>query len=142
VHVRTRLDVDRDDVGAGLGKGLEIGIAGRAIIRCTSNTFLVSGRSALTTPGPIEMLGTKCPSITSTWIQSAPAASSARTSSPSLAKSADKIDGATMSGWSISPPESAVRLTRRAGRGNALRRGRLDPLTGPAGSAIAHPYGR
>ena len=43
------------------------------------------------------MLGTKCPSITSRWIQSAPAAAiSARTSSPSLAKSADRIDGAML----------------------------------------------
>src|SRR5882672_4491164 len=55
--------------------------------------------------GPIEILGTKCPSITSTWIQSAPAASTARTSSPNLAKSAARIDGAiysgrmTVSGW-------------------------------------------
>src|SRR5262249_38531320 len=49
----------------------------------------------------MEILGTKCPSITSICIQSAPAASSARTSSPSLAKSADKIDGATTSGWCI-----------------------------------------
>src|SRR5262245_37146713 len=51
----------------------------------------------------MEILGTKCPSITSICIQSAPAASSARTSSPSLAKSADKIDGATTSGWRILP---------------------------------------
>src|SRR5260370_40893964 len=42
--------------------------------------------------------GTKCPSITSTWIQSAPADSTARTSSPSLAKSAERIEGATSSG--------------------------------------------
>src|SRR6202022_635136 len=40
------------------------------------------------------MLGTKCPSITSRWIQSAPAASTARTSSPNLAKSEARIDGA------------------------------------------------
>src|SRR6185503_19728014 len=44
------------------------------------------------------MLGTKCPSITSRWIQSAPAASTARTSSPSLAKSAARIDGAMTRG--------------------------------------------
>src|SRR6266567_8164159 len=40
------------------------------------------------------MLGTKCPSITSRWIQSAPAASTARTSSPSLEKSEARIEGA------------------------------------------------
>src|ERR1700739_136902 len=44
------------------------------------------------------MLGTKCPSITSRWIQSAPAASTARTSSPSLAKSEARIDGAITRG--------------------------------------------
>ena len=44
------------------------------------------------------MLGTKCPSITSRWIQSAPAASTARTSSPSFEKSEARIDGAIMRG--------------------------------------------
>ena len=64
------------------------------------------------------MLGTKWPSITSTWIQSAPAASTARTSSPSLAKSAARIDGAMSSGRI-----HVVRLTRRAHPGNAARCG-------------------
>jgi hypothetical protein len=40
------------------------------------------------------MLGTKCPSITSTWITSAPAFSTALTSSARRLKSADKIEGA------------------------------------------------
>src|SRR5271163_5121655 len=44
------------------------------------------------------MLGTKCPSITSRWIQSAPAASTARTSSPSFEKSDARIDGAITRG--------------------------------------------
>src|SRR4051794_30595260 len=44
------------------------------------------------------MFGTKCPSMTSRWIQSAPAASTARISSPSLEKSDAKIDGAMTSG--------------------------------------------
>src|ERR1700755_1514485 len=44
------------------------------------------------------MFGTKCPSITSRWIQSAPAASTARTSSPSLEKSDAKIDVAMTRG--------------------------------------------
>jgi hypothetical protein len=39
--------------------------------------------------------GTKCPSITSTWITRAPAAITSSTCDPRLAKSADKIDGAT-----------------------------------------------
>src|ERR1700754_4323133 len=40
------------------------------------------------------MFGTKCPSITSRWIQSAPATSTARTSSPSFEKSDARIEGA------------------------------------------------
>src|SRR5206468_3516805 len=44
------------------------------------------------------MFGTKCPSITSRWIQSAPAASTARTSSPSFEKSDARIDGAMTRG--------------------------------------------
>jgi hypothetical protein len=63
------------------------------IIRWTSNGLAECGRSAFTTPGPMVMFGTKWPSMTSTWIQSAPASSMARTSSPSRAKSADRIEG-------------------------------------------------
>ena len=44
------------------------------------------------------MLGTKWPSITSTWIQSAPAASIASISAPSLEKSAERIEGAIRTG--------------------------------------------
>src|SRR5690606_12259004 len=46
------------------------------------------------TCGPKVMLGTKWPSITSRWIQSAPAAATASTSSPSREKSADSTEGA------------------------------------------------
>src|SRR5262245_32964518 len=60
------------------------------------------------------MLGTNRPSITSTWIQSAPAASTARTSSPSRLKSADRIDGAIRIGCiraasTSRPPEQLPR---------------------------------
>src|SRR4051812_26149565 len=68
------------------------------IIRWTSKGLVVCGRNALTTAGPIVMFGTKWPSITSTWIQSAPAASIARTSSPRRAKSAERIEGAIRTG--------------------------------------------
>ena len=91
--MRPRFGMHGDDIGAGLGEGLEIAID-RAIIRCTSKIFLVTGRIAAITGGPKVMLGTKCPSITSMWIQSAPASSIVRTSSPSLAKSAERMDGA------------------------------------------------
>src|SRR5689334_15773350 len=47
------------------------------------------------------MLGTKWPSITSRWIQSAPAASTARTSSPSLEKSEARIEGAITRGRGV-----------------------------------------
>src|SRR5688500_16278794 len=64
------------------------------IIRWTSNGLSLCGRRAFTTAGPMVRFGTKCPSITSTWIQSAPAASAARTSSPSRLKSAESTEGA------------------------------------------------
>src|SRR5579872_4571268 len=90
-----------------------------AIIRCTSSGFAVCGRIALTTSGPIEMFGTKWPSMTSTWIQSAPALSTARTSSPSLAKSADRMDGAMIRGRDTALSAIALRLTWRGSGGNA-----------------------
>ena len=74
-------------------KASRYGSAG-AIIRCTSNGIVVYGRMALTMSGPSVMLGTKWPSITSTCTQSAPAAAMAATSSPSLAKSEARMDGA------------------------------------------------
>src|SRR5687767_9533022 len=60
--------------------------------------------------------------MTSRWIQSAPARSTLRTSSPSLEKSEARIDGAITSGRVI--PEglfrtSSTRLTWAFGRGNA-----------------------
>src|ERR1700682_4313995 len=77
------------------------------------------------------MLGTKCPSITSRWIQAAPAASTARTSSPSLEKSDARIDGAMTRGreancWGMCAyPETfeaygtVFRVTRATPGGNA-----------------------
>src|SRR5689334_6960521 len=67
------------------------------------------------------MLGTKCPSITSRWIQSAPAVSTARTSSPSLAKSAARIDGAMTRGrdancWDMCAFPNLFRRADRAPR--------------------------
>src|SRR5262249_34563425 len=50
-----------------------------------------------TTTGPNEMFGTNLPSMISRWIQSAPALSTAFTSSAKWPKSADKIDGAMTS---------------------------------------------
>lgn len=47
--------------------------------KCTSKGRSVTGRKASTTRGPMVMFGTKRPSITSTWIQSQPASSTAFT---------------------------------------------------------------
>src|SRR3954468_6759665 len=80
------------------------------------------------TSGPYEMLGTKCPSMTSRWIQSAPAASTARTSSPSLEKSEARIEGAIARGrgakaWGMAVSrggrERWTRLTWASQPGNA-----------------------
>ena len=60
--------------------------------------------------GPKVMFGTKCPSITSIWIQSAPAASTARTSSPSRAKSAERMEGAMRRGERRHGPAGTTRL--------------------------------
>src|SRR4051794_8059668 len=65
------------------------------------------------TSGPYEMLGTKCPSMTSRWIQSAPAASTARTSSPSLEKSEARIEGAIARGRGA---KAWVMVVSRGGR--------------------------
>src|SRR5215471_7991791 len=47
----------------------------------------------------MAMFGTKCPSITSTWIRSAPDRSASATCSPRRAKSAARIDGASLTRW-------------------------------------------
>ena len=54
----------------------------------------VCGRAAAMTSGPNVRLGTNWPSITSHWMRSTPASSSAATSSPSRAKSAGSTLGA------------------------------------------------
>src|SRR3989454_9371975 len=64
-------------------------------MRCVSNGRRVTRRTDCTTAGPIERLGTKCPSMTSTWMRSAPARSASVTCSPRRAKSAARIEGAS-----------------------------------------------
>mmetsp|Transcript_2193 Transcript_2193/g.3741 ORF Transcript_2193/g.3741 Transcript_2193/m.3741 type:complete len:259 (-) Transcript_2193:149-925(-) len=72
--------------------------------RCSGSTIMrwqskiASGNrflKACTTGAPMVMFGTKRPSITSTCTQSAPASSTSSMSDPSLAKSADKMEGET-----------------------------------------------
>src|SRR5258706_3538780 len=69
--------------------------SGSEIIRCVSSGRRVTRRSDWMIGAPNEMLGTKCPSITSTWMRSAPACSAWATCSPSRVKSAERIDGAS-----------------------------------------------
>src|SRR5438876_10539979 len=69
--------------------------SGFSIIRWQSSGTSVTFRKDLTTGGPMVMLGTKWPSITSTCSSVPPPASAARASSAKRAKSADKMDGAS-----------------------------------------------
>jgi hypothetical protein len=74
MDVRARLGMDGDRIRARLGKRVEILVDRRDHQMDVEQLGFVCGRIAFTTAGPIVMLGTKWPSITSTWIQSAPAA--------------------------------------------------------------------
>src|SRR5436190_18610172 len=67
--------------------------SGRSIIRCTSSVTPRS-RSASTAIGPIVIGGTKWPSITSTWMTEAPAATTSSTWARSWPKSAARMEGA------------------------------------------------
>src|ERR1700761_4648439 len=72
--------------------------SGASIIMWTSIAPPASWtRSAIApaTSGPIVIGGTKCPSMMSTWMTRAPASIPSSTCEPSLAKSAERIDGAT-----------------------------------------------
>src|SRR5581483_2545216 len=69
--------------------------SGFSIIRCTSSGRSVALRNDATTGGPMVILGTKCPSITSTCSSEAPPSAAACTCSASRAKSAERMDGAS-----------------------------------------------
>src|SRR6266446_1263884 len=69
-------------------------LPGSEIIKCASIGNFVARARDLTTGKPTVMLGTKCPSITSTCRMVAPPRSTASISAPSREKSADKIEGA------------------------------------------------
>ena len=89
--------MDGNVVRARLGEGLEIGIA-RLDHQVAVERLVGMRPQRRDDRGPKVTLGTKWPSITSRWIQSAPAAATARTSSASLEKSADRIEGAMITG--------------------------------------------
>src|SRR5882672_3439606 len=63
-------------------------------MRWQSTGSWVTRRTARVTAGPTVRLGTKCPSMTSTWISPAPPASASLMSAPSRAKSAERMEGA------------------------------------------------
>ena len=71
-------------------------LTGSSIIRWASKNLSEYLLTALMTGGPNVMFGTNIPSITSRWIQSAPALSVLAISSPSLEKSADRMEGDTL----------------------------------------------
>jgi hypothetical protein len=68
-------------------------------MRCTSRGTDATLAIDSVTAGPREKLSTKCPSIMSTWNQSAPAFSARFISSPILEKSHANTDGAIMIGF-------------------------------------------
>ena len=68
-------------------------LRGSEIIRCTSAIKSVFFFSDLSTGAPIVIFGTKCPSMTSTCIHSAPASLRRFTSLPISEKSQERSDG-------------------------------------------------
>ncbi len=92
-------------------------------------------RSDFTTGGPIVRLGTKWPSITSTWRRSASAATRS-TSSASWAKSADRIDGAI---FMASPRATAA--TRRPSPRSGARAKRAATIH-PVGAGVVREQDR
>src|SRR6185312_3812504 len=82
--------------------------------------FAVQRRIDARTTGPMVMFGTKCPSITSTWIQSAPAESTARISSPRRVKSADRREGAMMMGGTLGRRRQAAVIGANPAKGGSL----------------------
>ena len=98
VEVRRRLGVDRDRRRRRRARTRRAGARGArssGAPRAAPPAAPTRSRSAATTSGPIVIGGTKCPSMTSTWITRAPASSTSCTCSPSRSKSAARIDGAT-----------------------------------------------
>src|ERR1700678_38927 len=75
--------------------------SGFSTIMWQSRGSLVMGRSALTMGGPKVMLGTKWPSMTSTWTMVPPPRSAAATSSARWAKSEARMENASSITWGL-----------------------------------------
>src|SRR5690242_11246024 len=116
-------------------------------MRCTSSGSRVSRVSARRSGAPKVRLGTKRPSITSTWTHSAPPRSIAASSSPSRPRSAARIDGAMRAvtiapGWgSIADDEIDARFarTQHPARGALVDHDPDLPGSPRAGGDGAHP---
>ena len=128
-----RLHVHRDRVGAGVGERVDVALG------VLDHEVDVEGAAALvdrrrdarvTTGGPIVMLGTKWPSMTSTWIRRAPASITVAISSPRRPKSADRIDGVTQALVQYVVLSLGLTAPRR-------RAGRETAATSPAANATS-----
>src|SRR5258705_8369383 len=84
-------------------------------MRCRSSGRRVRFRMDSITGGPMLRLGTKWPSMTSTWSRSAPAVSTRAMASPSAAKSADRMRGAI---FMMRRPYSKVPRVAKGGSGS------------------------
>ena len=76
-------------------------------MRCTSQTSEVAAFSCFKSGTPMVRFGTKWPSITSMCTKPAPAASIMAMSAPRFMKSADRIEGAILTGWYMAHPHLA-----------------------------------
>ena len=122
VQIAVTFPVDQERIRAGLGRTRPRKIPGSRSSGESPEGRRVTRRSDWTTGAPIERLGTKCPSITSTWMRSAPACSASATCSPKRAKSAERIDGASLTiALSISEVRRSNSRTDRAGLDAVMR---------------------
>src|SRR5947209_1799611 len=116
-------------------------LAGSLTMRWTSSGSLVTGRKPLTTTEPMLRLGTKCPSMTSTWMRSAPPASTSRTSSPSREKSAARMDGAIAGIEKTSRMGFVLRIVQMESAAHPTL-GDMPPLAPPSPKRRGGPGGR
>src|SRR5208337_2298641 len=86
---------------------------GLSIIRWQSSGSLVALRRLFTTGGPMVMLGTKWPSITSTWTVVPPPRSAAAIWSARRAKSAERMEGSSSTMGFVENPLRGQCIRRR-----------------------------
>ena len=93
VEVGASLDVDDYEIGTRFGEigDVELGPLDHQV--GFDGDWAEWANSSIMTRGPTVMLGTKWPSITSTWMRPAPDWAASCTCSPRRAKSAERIDG-------------------------------------------------